>query len=440
MARHARAAPESRAPSETVTLHVDSLAAGGDGVARLDGMAVFVPRTAPGDVVRVQLTRRNRFGRGRVLAVVEPSRDRVVAPCAHYDRDGCGGCQWQHLALPAQRAAKAQLVVDAFRRIAQRDVPRPIVSGTDEAFGYRRTISVTVRGLGRRRVGGFRAVASPDTVVPIAHCMLAHPDVQRAWDAVRRELSRLPVGDGAAELRVTIRHFGDRDIALVVEGGAAWPAPELEALAAATPNCRGIWWQPSERPMRLIWERARGSTREPNDELTVSASFVQVNAAVAAMLQAFVLSAVQAESPVQVVDAYAGAGDLSLALASRGVRVTAIERDERAAARAATRLPSGSHVLCGRVEDLLSEALPADVLVMNPPRGGVDERVCALLAASAADGTAPRLLVYVSCDPATLARDVSRLTGWRVDGTACFDMFPQTAHVESVCLLRPEVA
>lgn len=391
----------------------------------------------------VSFVRRKNFARGRVTELLQPSPARVTPPCVHYVQDNCGGCQWQHLQIEAQREAKSQLVVDAFARIARHTIPAPVVTGDALTLGYRRTISLTVRGEGRRRVGGYHAVGSPDVIVPVGRCLIAHPDLQEAWDAMRRELGRLPapVGRGReADLRVTLRRLDAGEIALAVEGGEAWPAPDLEALAAAVPRCRGIWWQPIKRPSRLVWERETGSTREPNDALTVSASFVQVNASIAERLSAHVESVVRAERPGHVVDAYAGSGELAVSLSADGITVTAIEWDVRAATFASARLSAPSRMLHGSVEARLPEGLPADVVVLNPPRGGVDTAVTDVLSAAAIAGKAPRLLVYVSCDPATLARDVARLEGWRVDAITCFDMFPQTAHVESVCLLRPEAA
>jgi len=165
---------------------------------------------------------------------------------------------------------------------------------------------------------------------------------------------------------------------------------------------------------------------------------------VAQALHAHVLKLVLSAQPRTAIDAYAGTGRLAIALAGAGVAVTSIESDARAAAYTASQLPEGSRALAGRVEELLHEALPADVIVLNPPRAGVDEAVTTALSAfgkvaSAATATsAPQRIVYVSCDPATLARDVARLTGWRIESVSCFDMFPQTSHVETVCVLRPE--
>ena len=145
----------------------------------------------------------------------------------------------------------------------------------------------------------------------------------------------------------------------------------------------------------------------------------------------------ESDSPARIVDAYAGAGETAVPLAAAGACVTAIELDRDASARSASLLPEGSRALVGRVEDRLEEALPADLVIVNPPRTGVDARVTTLLAAAT---PAPRAIVYVSCNPATLARDIARLPGWRVRSLRLFDMFPQTAHVETVCELVPEAA
>jgi len=135
-----------------------------------------------------------------------------------------------------------------------------------------------------------------------------------------------------------------------------------------------------------------------------------------------------------VIDAYAGTGDTATMLATSGARVTAIELDREAAAVCAKRLPAGSRVLFGRVESLLMSALPADVVVVNPPRAGLHERVTTALERQS---RRPRAIVYVSCDPATLARDLTRLPSYRIASIETFDMFPQTAHVETVCELVP---
>jgi 23S rRNA (uracil1939-C5)-methyltransferase len=159
-------------------------------------------------------------------------------------------------------------------------------------------------------------------------------------------------------------------------------------------------------------------------------SFAQVNAGLASTLHAYVVDRAWVYEPSRVIDAYSGRGATALALAARGAHVTAIESDRAAASWVAGRLPPGSRSIAGRVEDALSDALPAGVAILNPPRAGVDAAVTDLLA-----NNGPRTVIYVSCDPATLARDVARLAPYSIASVRAFDMFPQTAHVETVCEL-----
>jgi len=190
-----------------------------------------------------------------------------------------------------------------------------------------------------------------------------------------------------------------------------------------------VWWVNALGKRRLVLDRR--AQRDPG------ASFVQVNSVVAAQLAAHVESLVLSHAPATVIDGYAGAGDAAVALASRGITVTAIELDAEAGAWCAQRLAPPSRAVVALVEDEIAGALPADVVLLNPPRSGVASAVTEVLSACV---PRPRAIVYVSCDPATLARDVARLSGWTVASLVCFDMFPQTAHVETVCELVPEAA
>ena len=148
-----------------------------------------------------------------------------------------------------------------------------------------------------------------------------------------------------------------------------------------------------------------------------------------------VLDRVLAYRPTTLVDGYSGFGDLAAAAAERGIRVTAIELDRDAARWSAGRLPPGSRAVAARVEEALPSALPADVVVLNPPRSGVHAAVAMALENAVVP---PKALVYVSCNPATLARDLSRLPRFGIASLVAFDMFPQTAHVETVCELVAE--
>ena len=184
---------------------------------------------------------------------------------------------------------------------------------------------------------------------------------------------------------------------------------------------------PDDRTRRLLHDRR--PDRSPG------ASFAQVTEGVSRALWDEVERRVGELRPGTVVDAYSGAGDVAVRLAERGARVTAIEADREAAAWCAARLPAGSRSLAARVEDVIGDALPADVVILNPPRTGTHERVTAAI-----ERAAPPAVIYVSCNPATLARDLTRLPGYRVAALRAFDMFPQTAHVETVCELEREAA
>jgi 23S rRNA (uracil1939-C5)-methyltransferase len=174
--------------------------------------------------------------------------------------------------------------------------------------------------------------------------------------------------------------------------------------------------------------------QQRGESSALGASFAQVNAPVAKRLHEYVLARVLSHEPESVIDGYSGAGELALALARTGVRVQAIELDSDASSHAAVRLPAGSTAISAKVEEVLSSLLPADVVVLNPPRTGVDGRVTEQLEQS---DPAPRAIVYVSCNPATLARDLARMPRFRIASLRAYDMFPQTAHVESVCELVP---
>jgi 23S rRNA (uracil1939-C5)-methyltransferase len=400
-------------------LAITSIAAGGDGVGRSEGVVVFVPRTAPGDVARVRLVRAKRFARGRLLSLDEPSPDRVEPACPHYTADRCGGCQLQHLRYDAQLAAKRAIIGDALRRIGRRDVADPEVEPSDAAWRYRRKLTLHVRRAGARWIAGLHPYDDPSTVFDLVDCPITDERVLAVWRELRPTLDRLP-RDPA--LRVAVRLL-DEGAAATVEGGRAWPA--ADAFFAAAPSLRELWWKPEGGALRRLAART-GESR-------AGASFVQGNARVAARLRVALLERVRAADPARVVDAYAGTGATAVPLAADGRTVVAIELDRAAADHIAPHLAPPSSVVAGRVEDHIAAALPADVVVLNPPRGGIDERVASALDASRSD---VRRVFYVSCDPATLARDLARRPGYRIVRVRGFDMFPQTAHVETLCELE----
>lgn len=404
-------------------LEIASIAAGGDGVGRTEGIVVFVPRTAPGDVARVRIARSKRFARGQLLSLDAPSPTRVDPPCPHYTMDRCGGCQLQHLGYDAQVAAKSAIIGDALRRIGRRDVADPTVEPSDAAWRYRRKLTLHLRRSRDGWIAGLHPYDDPASVFDLVDCPITDERVMAVWSELRRAFDTLPQEKA---LRVAVR-LTDEGASVTVEGGRVWRSPE--AVLAAVPSATEVWWRPEGAPVRRVAAR--------ESEHRAGAAFVQVNAAVAARLRERLLERVRSYDPVTVVDAYAGTGATTIPLALDGRRVTAIELDRAAVDALEPRLPSTSRVIGGRVEDHIVHALPADVVLLNPPRTGVDERVAAALDTAQRD---LRALFYVSCDPATLARDVARMPGFQLVSMQGYDMFPQTAHVETLCELVPAAA
>jgi 23S rRNA (uracil1939-C5)-methyltransferase len=413
-------------PGATIDVSVRGIASGGAGVADLpDGRIVFVPRTLPGDRVRIRLVRdRPRWATAEVDRVVEPSPDRVAPPCPVYAR--CGGCQLQHVPYADQLAWKGRFVADALARIGGLEVPAaPEVVPSPQTLEYRSRISPTLRRLRSGRVvAGFHALGSPARITDVEACLLAEPALMSAWRSIRGGWGpgarHLPAG---GSLRLTLRSTGG-GVELLVEGGVAgW---EPKALLKAAP-LSAVWHRPddagTEEAVLLAGVEGTGG----------GVAFEQVNREAAELLQEHVLGRIErlCDGPGRAVDAYCGAGAYGRALASKGWSVVGIERSHAAVEAARRGAPEGFVALEGAVEARLGEALPADLIVMNPPRTGLDVAVADRLVEDPVDR-----VVYASCDPGTLARDLGRLSGrYELVDLAAFDLFPQTAHVETVVVL-----
>lgn len=404
-----------------VSVSIESIAAGGDGVGRSDGLVVFVPRTAPGDVVTAQISGKGHFARGTLKTIASPSAVRIDPPCPHYTRDHCGGCQLQHMTYESQLAAKQLIIRDSIQRIGKRIVDVPAIERSPKDWRYRTKLTLAIRRRGSRWIAGLHPYDDPSRVFPLADCPITDSRVVAAWRDIMSADAYFP---DAKELRGSVR-ITSGGPTFVMIGGESWAA--REQFSAAVPSISAVWWEPAEdKPRRLLYDKRQD--RDP------SASFAQVNAEMAEVLRAYVLERARTYEPRTVIDAYSGAGHTALALAEQGAKVTAIELDRDASAWSAARLAAPSRAINARVEDALPGLFPADLVILNPPRAGVDARVTATLEAEVGH---VRGLIYVSCNPATLARDLARLPTYRMESLRAFDMFPQTAHVETVCELRP---
>jgi len=419
---------------DIVPVRIRALASSGAGVADLpDGRVAFVPRTAPGDVAEVRVGRvRKRWAEATLLRVIEAAPGRVEPPCPLFDR--CGGCALQHIDDGTQLAWKGRFVADALQRIGGIEVEVPPVEPSPLRTRYRNRLTFTLRRLrGGRIVAGFHALQDPDRIVDVdAECLLPEPPVLDAWSRVRAALRADPGAvPPARELRLTVRATEGGALLLLVRGGAAGWDPS--ALLARVDVLRAVWHLPDGHQRAVL---VAGDTLEDTwggrSVPVAGRAFLQVNRAAADAVVAHVLANVDAGA--HAVDAYCGVGVYGRALARRGWQVTGIEWDAEACAAARHQAPEGFRVVEGPVEVHLPELLPTDLLVLNPPRTGLEESLPQAL------GERPAArVVYVSCDPATLARDARRLRGsLRLDSLRCFDLFPQTAHVETVAVFVPE--
>jgi 23S rRNA (uracil1939-C5)-methyltransferase len=366
-------------------LRIDGIAAGGAGVGRdPDGRAVFVHRTAPGELVMARITdAKKRWARAALEQVLEPAAERREAPCRFYAR--CGGCTLEHLKYDAQLAAKAHIVADALARIGGLDIDAPpVVTASPNEFHYRNRVSFTLVRLRDGRVqAGFHEIHRPDRVLDIDEtCFMPEPAVARAWGAIRgawgRAASRLPSG---GRLRLTLRGTESGRTSLLVQGGYGGGRPA--ELIERVESLDAIWHQPrpDEAPVLLAGTAGLVESWHGESVSLGGSVFLQVNRAAAALLEEYVMELAGDVHDRTVVDAYCGVGLHARRLDRAGARVTGIELDAHAVQEAQSALP-GADFIAGRVEDALPAQLPADLVILNPPRAGIDGSVVeALLAA-----------------------------------------------------------
>ena len=406
----------------SVEVTIESIAGGGDGVARSDGVVVFIPRTAPGDRARVRLDLRKRFARGILEEVLVPSDSRVQALCYHYRVDRCGGCQLQHMTYESQLEAKRAIIRDSLTRIGKRQMENsPEIEASEKQWRYRRKLTLAMRrGADGQWAIGLHPFDDPGAVFQLSDCPITDERVMNIWREIMEARHYFP---RANELRASVRLISEDDVSVVMEGGDRWPAKS--AFLNEVPSITALWWKPENKARSLVGERKRAGA---------TASFAQINAEVGKALREYVFDKAKGHRPETVVDAYAGTGSTAVPLAQDGIRVVAIEADGEAADHCARLLPEGSRAIAARVEDAIADVLPADVVLINPPRVGIDDKVSKILESIASP---PRAIIYTSCDPGTLARDLARMPRYRIESIRAFDMFPQTAHVETVCELVP---
>jgi 23S rRNA (uracil1939-C5)-methyltransferase len=405
---------------EQLTLQLMDMAHGGEAVAKHERKVIFVPYAIPGESVRAEITEdKGRFARARLLEVLEASPLRVQAPCPYFGE--CGGCHWQHLAYEAQLEYKRSIVLTQLQRIAglsEADV-RPTL-GMQSPWRYRNRVQFHASADGQL---GFMAANSHD-VVPVEQCLLMHPLLGDLFDALDLELPDL--------LNLSLRagiHTGDQ--MLVLETGSDQP-PELQVNLPV--SC--VMLLSDGTPVTLVGSPYLREQIAGRQYRVSASSFFQVNTLQTEVLTQQVLSALNPTPDSMVLDGYCGVGVFALGAAAHAKQVVGVELSTSAIADAqanATGLDNVSFV-CGSMHRMLPKlGLTQPLVVVDPPRTGLEAATRAALLE-----LAPPRLVYVSCDPATLARDLKALlaAGYLLRGVQPIDMFPQTYHIETVTLLE----
>lgn len=424
----------SRASPRTIQLCLDDMAYNGAAVGRYHGKAVFVPGGIPGEEVQVEIVEeRRRYSLARLIRVLVPAPERIAPPCERFGL--CGGCQWQHIAYDAQLRYKEKIVRDQLERIGGIPEPpvRPVI-GMDDPWRYRNHMQFVVDEEGRLCL----LAMGTNRPVPVGQCRLLCPELAEIAAELELEfpgLERVVVRAG--------RKTGERMIVLEATGH---DLPELEMDRAL--SC--VLLRPDGTGVALVgsshYHEELGGRR-----LRVSAgSFFQVNTEQAEQLVRLVREyagaepaatdseAGRAEGAVRrpvILDAYGGVGTFGLALAPAAEHVYIVEAnpDATADARANAAGVANVTVIEATVEEALSDLDEAiDIAVLDPPRAGVAPRALNALVAKH-----PARIVYVSCDPGSLARDVRALVthGYRLEVVQPVDLFPHTHHVETVSLI-----
>lgn len=422
---------------------IEKLVQGGYGLARQDGRTIFVRGALPGETVEIVGGKTyKQFQEATVSKVVQPSPERVTPPCSVYGR--CGGCQLQHVRYEAQVGLKREMLIETLARVGKIDVPAvPAVVPSPQAYGSRSVVRFAVLRQGEGLALGFHQEGSAK-LVPVVECPVLPDGLRKVVAELAERLAKPakpPCRIESVELRASTT-FSEVLVVFQTDARAKRQAESLFAITHALPGLVGciVLGSPEVRGSR--WAQGQDWLAERLDDMVIrisDRSFLQSNWAVTRMLSQTVTEWAAPVAGMRVLELYAGIGTLGLPLAKRGALVTLVEGNAVALADA-RRAANGNHIGRCRFRPIQAEAFLAeaqggeyDLVLADPPRTGLSREALDGLVSLAA----PRVL-YVSCDPATLARDLSRLCagGYRVARLQAFDMFPQTAHLEALVELH----
>lgn len=441
------------AKNQEHTVTIEGYGEGGMGVARIDGRVVFVHGALRGEKCRVLILKTLKsVAFAKVLEVIEPSSERITPDCPYFPR--CGGCTYRHIRYEEELRLKKQRVQDNLSRIGGSDVTVEEILGAQDTLRYRNKAQYPVSKDGA--VGFYRA--RTHEVIECEHCLLVRPEADAAAEALREYMQSCRVaGYDEKTGRGLIRHLyvrsnaaGESLICVLMNGGKLPKEDRLVALLRdACPKCTGIVLGTNTKKgnvilgdrYRTLWgsDRLEDTLCGKTFRLSVP-SFYQVNRAQAERLYAKAIEFADLTGQETVLDLYCGAGTITLALSDHAKKVLGAEivpeAIDDARENAARNGVKNAEFFCGDASDvakkLARENLRPDVITVDPPRKGLAADVVESIAEMQ-----PQRVVYVSCDSATMARDVKRFTdlGYTARRACAVDMFPRADHVETVCLL-----
>jgi len=398
----------------------EKMVSGGDCMGRLpDGRALFVPFVLPGETVRVAVVdEKKRYARGWPVEVLSPSPERIAPRCIHFGE--CGGCQYQHLDYESQLRLKEALLRDQFQRIANLENPpiQPMVPAPNP-WNYRNHVQFHLSQAGEL---GF-VHADGEHLLVIEECHLPQTGINTLWP-------QLDFGAESGVYRLGVRQNSFEDIMLILEGDDP-QAPEFSEDIPVS----AVYTPPEARLTVLAGDDHQVFTLLGRHFQVSARSFFQVNTPMAEKMITYLLENISMTQYMQAVELYAGVGAFSAFIAPRVGHLTAIENSGSACHDFAVNLDEFDNVSLYEAEAeaaLPALDIPVDLLLMDPPRAGLTPAVHDVLAE-----LLPGQIAYISCDPATLARDVKRILqrGYHLQSVTPFDLFPHTAHVESVSLM-----
>jgi len=445
---------------QEVELAITGMGHDGAGVGKVEGFTVFVPMAVPGETIKARIeTVKKTYARGKLMAIRTPHADRAEAPCPVYET--CGGCQSQHLGYEAQLRHKRQTVIDHFHRLGGLEYVRihPVL-GMEEPWHYRNKAQVPFGVKNGRVVAGFYAPGSHE-IVDMDQCLIQHPSNDRAVRAVKEwaQNFRIPIYDEKKH-KGLLRHVVVRTgfqtgevMVVLVTNGDSLPNKKalIDRLIQSVPGLKSVRQNINKRRTnvilgpqnRLLWGEETITDRIGPIRFAISPhSFYQVNPVQTRVLYDQVKKMAELTGQETVIDAYCGIGTISLYLARDAKKVYGVEIVPEAIRDAKTNARlngiTNAYFKTGAAEEVmprwLEEGIRPDVVVLDPPRKGCDPVLL-----DAAAGMAPKRIIYVSCNSATLARDAKRLVekGYHPIEVQPVDMFPQTGHVECVALFLP---